>query len=133
VDNQLTLGENTYTVGLLDPDTAHELFIDIVKMAGPGLVAAIASGDLLNTDAQKLVGDLADRLNKETVAHARNLFKTVTTVTINGGKSMPLKDIYSLHFKGKIVDLNKWFVFCCKVQFADFLRLLGTATDQDGQ
>jgi len=132
VERSKTIGSSTYTVRLLAPDVAHDLFLEIMKSVGPALAGGVVDGDLANQDVSKVLKDILDRLDLETVKRARQLIKEVTEVSVNG-KMLPLGTIYEIHFRGKLMELSQWLLFGLETQYSDFLDHLGLATDPDDQ
>lgn len=132
------LGNDTYVIAMLDPTVAALLGTKLLKalspVLGPLFESASGSGDDLKAllassindpkivDAiQQLFGALDQALIEETITTLRK----VTTVN-----NTPLDQIYAVHFRGRVLDLVKWWGLALRAQYADFSDALDTATGQ---
>lgn len=129
-----TIDGHEYTVYMLPPMTALDMLVDIGKMLGPGLGSVVdavsgnfAEGGIDAVMEQNLDGAffskaataLFQNLNKASV---RDVVTTLAGATHVDGKK--LKDIFDIHFRGKLGGLAKWLAFSLKAQYGDFWSAL---------
>ncbi len=130
----------TYEVRHLPPDDALRTFIDIGKMGGGGLIAAIARWDELAEPSEVDPGEpaadaavhgsamevIAKALGEiiaaaDPVIYLRIIESLMRAVSADG-KPMLLNGhpVWKVHFQGKLGTLRKVVLFAMKVNFADF-------------
>jgi hypothetical protein len=129
------IGEFTYKVQCLDPESAFDLFVDLFQTLVPAIadaakgldnVSDLAKGGQLAAVFDNVVksGGLADglktlasALDKTKMKAAMRAFAEVTEVE---GVGM-LSEVYRTHFTGRFDDQLSWFFFCVyEVQYKDF-------------
>lgn len=143
-----TIDGHTYKVLYLDPLTASDLLQDIIKILAPA-IGAVGGKMLSAEDTKKALGSLLDgkqpdqgsdfeaSLDKAIVGlidrvskdKFREMVEQLAKVTsVRQGEAWPeLSSILTVHFRGRLKSLYKWFGFALKVQFADFFSSIGPA------
>lgn len=140
-----TIGPDTYSVHMLDPLVASDLFLDLVELFGPALGAVGSSilkaenskealkqlmdgtgdsGDLIGENLERALTGMIDRISKAKQREIIDLMTEVTSVKKageNGEENWPkLRSIFPIHFRGRPKAMYQWLLFSVRVQFADF-------------
>lgn len=110
---------DTYTVRMLDPDTAMDVLVDLFDMVGESL-SVVVSADPDDPEAEEraiatALRALVGKVSKDTV---RGIVARM--VKVSDVNNRPLKDTYKVHFMGRIGTLAKFLVFALQTQFRDF-------------
>lgn len=125
----------TYRVMMLDPETAEDVFFDLLRLAGPTLAGML--GKMEGNGIQAGLKSLADmQLNSDVIVGALREFSAsfdkalyhdvcrrlaeVTLVSIDGKKWPPLSEVQGELFRGKLPTKWKWLAFAVKTNFAGF-------------
>jgi hypothetical protein len=132
-----------YRVRMLDPLTANDILVDLLKVVGPSL-GAVASGamkdkdgvekllDGLGEDAvgseslERAIVSLVDRMQKPQLRDLINTLSGVTEVQV-GGNWPALPEIFAVHFRGKLWAMYRWLGFALWAQYG-FSSTAGGAT-----
>lgn len=119
-----------YQFSLVPSSKALDVFIDVVKVAGPTLgpvVGSFLSGkkglevDLSEIKLEDAVKGFTDSLSKDTIKSIMKTFAEHTTV-VGGG---PLAKVYEFHFaQHGMMHHMQWFGEFLKFQFGDFWDVL---------
>lgn len=117
------IGDHTFEVRMLDPDTALELFVDLFAMFGPSLAALFEAADEDEDEGEgkedraiaQAVQMLVTNLSK---AKLKNAVAVLSKVSFIDGA--PLAATYKVHFAGKLGLMVRWLAYALQVQFADF-------------
>lgn len=131
------IGDHTFRVRMLDPETSEDLFLDLVKQAGPALAAFLSESEGgINGLLEQSVGspsvlaavrELVDRLDKETYRRMCRVLSEVSQVRVGDDKWPMLPSVESEVFRGRIMLRLKWLWFALGVQYAGFFDDLGDA------
>lgn len=130
---------NSYEVYMLPPMISQDLLMDVAKMVGPALGPVLdkffngGNPDVLN---QELGADFFSRaastffmgLDKKIM---RDVIGAMSGVTEVDGK--PLKNIFDIHFRGRLEVMYQWLMFGMKVQWGNSLSALVKAAPQGAQ
>lgn len=130
------IGDHKYTFGCWDPDFALDMFTRFIKMAGEPMAKAIIGATKVASEAEEGLdkemneGDMAQimgeamaslsmRLNKDEV---KSFFRDAQEQILVDGKQA--KEVYKVHYAGRIGHLMLVTKEQMRHQFADFLELL---------
>lgn len=115
----------TYTVRMLDPDTAVDMLVDLFDMIGSSISAIVSAGDDGDEEQAKAlslaIGMLVGKVDKVKI---RDMVHKLCKVSDADGK--PLGQLYKIHFMGRIGHMAKWLVFALQVQYRDFGDVIGS-------
>jgi hypothetical protein len=105
---------------LLDATRGHPLYVKLVKVLGPSLLA-MAVGESAGGDAAiaGALSNLLRSLDPELVTELCGVFGGFSEVEIEG-KWPRVKNVFDQYFAGKYMHMTKWLVECCRHNFADF-------------
>lgn len=127
-----TIGENNYEVYMLAPTPSHKLFVEVVKMLGPGagpIMDVIFSDGKIDLDRNVDMGMFSRAM--ATVCHSldyeitRKLIEELAKVsTVNGKKLGGPTGVFEAHFAGKMDELYTWLVFAMGVQWGKCIGAL---------
>lgn len=118
------IGGATYEVRMFDPDTAVDVFTDLLTMLGPSVGALFDSekdGEASDGGYQGAIEALVRNVDK---AKVKAVIQALAKVSFVGGVS--LDGTYRVHFTGKLGDMLKWIGFGLKVQYKDFGDAFGS-------
>jgi hypothetical protein len=123
---EVTIDGARYLIGRLPPRRALKLGNRIVKAAGPGLVALVASGEgkLGDLDLGALgsvIRSVFDALSpEEQDAIMAELFEPVVVLNIENGKSAPVMVVFDAHFADRLPAALKLMWECLQDNFSSF-------------
>jgi len=109
-----------YTVYHLDPTVSYRLSRRLGAVLGPTLAAAVGTGGsakMLDADVGSLAREFFDRLDEKLLDDLVENFKDVTLVD---GKK--LRDVFAIHFRGKIDQMFEWLAFSLSVEYEGLLK-----------
>lgn len=110
-----------YDTTLLDAVKARAVFLRLAKVLGSG--ASAASGNVAKGTWAASVAGMAgaiERLSEEDLAYFSDTFALVSTVQVEGGSRLSVRDVYPIHFAGKMREMFEWLLFCFESNYADF-------------
>lgn len=125
---QVVLDGETYTIRTLDAYVASALYCKFLNTLG-GALASLGAVEGKGTGELGVIaaGALLAKLSPELFREVRDTFAASCSVQ-KGDKNPELKNIFAIHFAGKMAHMSKWMLECMKVNFADFLE--GDLVDQ---
>jgi hypothetical protein len=124
------IGDFTYTVQCLDPETAFDVFVDVVQDVLPALAIALGSleeGGLTALRRGAVKAALGDGNLERAVerfvrvldkAKTKNAMKAFAARTEVAGVGMLAQN--PMHFAGRFDAQLTWFGFCMWMQYKDF-------------
>jgi hypothetical protein len=121
---EVTIDGARYVIGRLPPRRALKLGNRVVKAAGPGLVALVASGGgkLADLDVAVLgsvLRSVFDVLSpEEQDSIMAELFESV--VVLENGKNAPVMTVFDAHFADRLPAALQLLWECLKDNFASF-------------
>lgn len=141
------IGGYNYHVSCIDPESAFDIFVDLVQVVAPGVATAVGglqdvfealararSGDsdqstvgailLASDDVRAGLRALVAGLDKTKMRAAMKTFSQVTTVRDGDGKASKLADVWTAHFTGRFAAQLEWFAFAIEVNYLDFFNML---------
>lgn len=141
-----TIGANRYRVAMLDPESAEDCLIDILKMLGPTVAGVFAnvkgkgiaglksllekkveSGEFIDI-AVAFIRDFSSSFDKATYHAVCRKLADVTTVSLKGGKTWPkLADVQMELYRGNLQEKWAWLGFALQVNFAGFFEGISSA------
>src|SRR5688572_14545525 len=125
------IGNHTFRVRMLDPETSEDLFLDLVKQVGPSVAAFLSEAKDLSNVQQlleqslgspallALVRELVDRLDKPTYHRMVRVLSEVSQIRV-GDKWPQLTEVQAEIFRGRIPLRLKWLWFALGVQYGGF-------------
>lgn len=127
----ITVDAVEYQLSLLPSSKALDVFIDIVKVAGPTIGPVIGSFlaggkkglevDVSEIKLEDAVKGFTDSLNKDTLKTIMKMFAEHTIVVGSG----PLNKLYEMHFAQQgVMHQMQWFGECLKFHYSDFWDVL---------
>lgn len=114
---------HTYTVYMLDPDTAIDMAADLQKWLLPALgeLAGLASDERDGLVQQALAGAIRQFTSGADAATVKRLVRTMMRVTVcQGVGKLGDGDAWKAHFHGKFWTMLKVTAFAVEVNFLDF-------------
>jgi len=134
---ETVIGGHRYQMTMLGATKASHLFVRLLKMIGPSLgglknvsfgksnpgddTQSILDKDLLDGSMLEIVAALTDRVSEADFDYVVNLLREQCHVGVNGSdKTIPLRDIYELHFAGDLPGILQWLAWGLGVQFGNF-------------
>lgn len=126
-----TIGEHTYRVTQLTALKGRALFTRLVRFLGPAAAGALGSRRGLGAlDKGALMSDLATRVTDEELGYFCDVLGECTEIIGASGKAERLdRELFDVHFAGRMLDMFKWLQFALEVNFADFLSVLRRIPD----
>ena len=116
---------DTYTVRMLDPDVAFDMFVDLFDMLGTSLAAILpAYGVGEDTEREAIGAALRVLVGKVDKGIAKDMIHKLAKATDVNGK--PLEPQYKIHFMGRIGAMSQWLAFAIQAQFRDFRETFGS-------
>jgi len=122
---KLKIGDHEYEVFHLDSETGWQYAIQIDRLLMPiiGQLVEATQKSQQGIDAVVPFGQigqyLADNLDQQLLTRLTNDLIKVTHVD-----GVPLEKTYKIHFRGRLGDHHRWFVFAAKANFQDFFSKL---------
>lgn len=139
------IGDHWYRVGMLDPLTAQDLWIDIMKALGPALAAATKDvkdvesiSDLLDggKGIEALGGALGVLTQHLSAAQMRTLCSELSKNSFysKDQSSWPrLDQSFNVHFRGRLDEMYGWLWFALGVNYGPLFKGIGRVTDLAGR
>lgn len=117
-----TLGEYSFTCHYISPMVAMPMLVELVKMFGPGVLSLLmAQGEEEKAPVPAMsVMEFFEKL--DSVVLQKMIDQLCMGSLVDGKK---LKSQYELVFMGRMGLLVQWFGWTLRVQFGDFLDLVG--------
>lgn len=130
-----------YVMTMLPATPSYRLFRRLFKIIGPSFGSIME----LAKDGTKDIGDtdiasepvvrgirvLADAITEDELDNVVEQLKKVTEVGINGSdKTVPLENVFELHFSGAIGFMFKWLYWGLRVQYENFISAFTNLTPQ---
>ena len=116
-----TINGREYETTLLDAVKGRAVFLRLAKVLGSG---ASAAGEKIpkGTWAASVAGmaGAIERLSEEDLTYFSDTFALASTVQVDGGSRVSVRDVYAVHFAGKIREMLEWLLFCFESNYADF-------------
>ena len=128
----ITVDTVEYQLSLLPSSKALDIFIDIIKVAGPTIgpvIGSFLSGGkkgMLEVDVSEIkledaIKGFTDSLSKDTLKSIMKMFAEHTIVVGSG----PLNKLYEMHFAQQgVMHQMQWFGECLKFHYSDFWDVL---------
>lgn len=122
---EIEIGGSRYTIRMFTPTKALKVLTRLTKLVGEPLAQAANGMDKdLAEVLPRIVHTLIERLDEQEV---ERLIKEdlIDAVLFEG---VPVKQIFDLHFQGRIGDLFKVLIEVVKYNYQDFFKGLAAAT-----
>ena len=116
------IGDVEYVVRPLPAMKSLIVLARILRMAAPGFANLRSLRDGATAGLQLLAGALVE-LDEDTLAYVCSELQEVTRVR-QGGKEVPLKPLFDLHFEGRINELFDWLRFAAEVTYGPLAERL---------
>jgi hypothetical protein len=130
--HETIIGGHRYQMTMLGATASSHMFVRLIKMIAPALsgLKSLPTKDntksILDTDLEDFamldfVAILGGRLTEQDFDYVVAMLREECHVGIDGSeKTVPLKDIYELHFAGDLPGILQWLAWGLKVQFGNF-------------
>ncbi len=122
------LGGHVFEVSMLDPETAMDLEIDLLKTLGPSVAEMAGEGlseAALTNGLRPALLALIQNMDKATLRSTCKTLEGVTRIASVDGKPSALANVSKLIFLGKTKLRWQWLLFALEVQFSDFFEGAG--------
>lgn len=134
------IGENVYRVTTLGAKAGRDLLVRLVKIAGPtigeivkGIDATAAAkgskkgegfdlGDVGLDAVASALEKLSESISERDFAYLSDTLATRTEIVYpaDGGRAVPLANVYDNHFAGSYGELFGWLAFALGVNYQSF-------------
>lgn len=125
-----TIGDITFEVVPLPWKKARAVLARLQQVFGPAVAELLRSGTsvkaLGDVDTKEVAGALekfAAGLTEAELDYFCTAFEEGASVSVAGNVALPMKAANTV-FDGQLMLMYRWLVFCCEVNFADFLGAL---------
>lgn len=115
------IGEFSYEVTMLGAKLSDRVLLKIARSVAPMFLLAASSGSLKSLDMSSAADAIRD-LKEEEFEWVRDQLAASTDVVMADGKKPSLKNIYDLHFAGRVGERLEWFEFAIEVNFGPFFQ-----------